>query len=240
MKLITCVLALLACLPIAAAQAQTSSPAAANATTAAKRTDIYHVFMAKAAPGKAKDMESWVKEPDPKNPNAKTIVFRHQEGDSWDYVTVEYLGKNAKVEVGQPNTMTPQQRSLVEWHGDTFVAGPPWEEFAKAMGLDDASKSADAVYIVSDYRAVPGQRDELEKALSSPAQGDTASGTVLLAHVEGAPWNFLGITRYDSWDKLAESEKASIAQTKKGDGGWYGLRQSCAQHHDTLTDRILP
>ena len=37
--------------------------------------------------------------------------------------------------------MTPQQRMLTEWHNDTFVAGPSWSEFAKAMGLDgDAVK----------------------------------------------------------------------------------------------------
>lgn len=241
MKTLTCALALLACLPFAAAQAQDPSPSTANSTTATTRTDIYHVFIAKAAPGKAKEMEAWLKEPDPKNPHAKSIVLRHEEGDSWDFVAIEYIGKSAKVEVGEPNTMTPQQRSLVEWHGDTFVSGPPWADFAKEMGLDaGAEKSADSVYLVSDYRAVPGQRDELEKALNNPQQGDTAAGSVLLAHVEGAPWNFLGITRYDSWDKLAESEKSSMAQTKKGEGGWYNLRQSCALHHDTLTDRVSP
>jgi hypothetical protein len=241
MKRLTCALALLACLPFAAAQAQNSSPAAANAATSAKRSDIYHVFIAKAAPGKAKEMENWLKEPDPKNPHAQTVVFRHEEGDAWDFVAIEHIGKTATVELGEPNTMTPQQRSLVEWHGDTFVGGPPWAEFAKELGLDaDSTKSADSVYIVSDYRAVPGQRDELEKALNTAPNGDTASGTVLLAHVEGAPWNFLAITRYDSWDKLAESEKNSMADTKKGEGGWYELRKSCAQHHDTLTDRVSP
>jgi hypothetical protein len=241
MKALTSALALLACLPFAVVQAQNSSSTAANATTSAKGSDIYHVFIAKAAPGKAKEMENWLKEPDPKNPHAKVVVFRHEEGDAWDFVAIEHIGKTATVEVGEPNTMTPQQRSLVEWHGDTFVSGPPWADFAKEMGLDaGTTKSADSVYLVSDYRAVPGQRDELEKALKTPPQGDTASGTVLLAHVEGAPWNFLAVTRYDSWEKLAESEKNGMAQTKKGEGGWYELRVSCAEHHDTLTDRISP
>ena len=241
MKALTCALALLVSMPLAALQAQQPSPAMATATTTAKRTDIYHVFIAKAAPGKAKELEAWLKEPDPKNPHAKGILLRHQEGDAWDYVAIEYIGKSAKVEVGQPNTMTPQQRLLMEWHTDTFAAGPSWAEFAKQMGLDSgAASSADSVYIVSDYRAVPGQRDELEKSLSNPGPGDTTSGSVLLAHVEGGPWNFLGIQHYDSWDKFAEGEKNSMAQTKKGEGGWYELRQSCAFHHDTLTDRIMP
>ena len=136
--------------------------------------------------------------------------------------------------------MTPQQRMLTEWHGDTFVAGPSWADFSKALGLDDASKSSGSVYVVSDYRAAPGHRDELEKMLSESTPGDTASGNVLLAHLEGAPWNFLAIVRYDSWEKYAEGEKSSIAQTNQGQGGWFQLRDHCALHHDTITDRIVP
>ncbi|HEY1582337.1 MAG TPA: hypothetical protein VGF73_04465 [Chthoniobacterales bacterium] len=225
--------------PLVSLQAQ--KPMTEKEGAASKPTDVYHVFIAKAAPGKAKEMENWLKEPDPKDPKAKILILRHEEGDSWDFVVIQYMGKSAKVEVGEPNTMTPQQRSLVEWHGDTFVSGPPWAAFAKEMGLEGAAaKSADSVYLVSDYRAVAGQRDALEKSLSTPPQGDTASGNILLAHLEGAPWNFLAIARYDSWDKVAESEKASMAQTKQGQGGWYELRESCAQHHDTLTDRVSP
>ena len=40
-----------------------------------------------------------MKQPDPKNPQAKGIVLRHQEGDSWDFVAIEHIGKTAKVEV---------------------------------------------------------------------------------------------------------------------------------------------
>ena len=237
------VLALCGLVPATALQAQGTSPAAKMAKTSAtnpKRTDVYHVFIVKAAAGKAKEMESWLKQPDPDHPDAKGIVLRHQDGDAWDYIAIEHVGAKATVEIGG-TPMTPNQRMLTEWHGDTFVAGPPWAEFAKAMGLDaDASKTAGSVYTVSDYRAVAGHRDEMEKMLSEPASGDTSSGNVLLAHIEGAPWSFLAIVRYDSWEKFAENEKNSIAQTSQGKGGWYELRNHCALHHDTLTDRILP
>jgi hypothetical protein len=238
------ILALVGLVPITASQAQGTSPAAKSekpaAASASKRTDIYHVFFVKAAPGKAKELESWLKEPDPDHPNTKGILLRHQDGDSWDYVAIEYIGAKATVETGG-TPMTPNQRMLTEWHNDTFVAGPPWTEFAKAMGLDgDAAKTAGSAYVVSDYRAVPGHRDDLEKMLTEPAPGDTSSGNILLAHVEGATWNFLGIARYDSWEKFAENEKNSIGQTNKGSGGWYELRNHCALHHDTLADRIQP
>jgi hypothetical protein len=237
------VLALLGLGPATALQAQGTSPAAkSEKTTAAnaKRPDVYHVFIVKAAAGKAKELENWLKQPDPEHPNTKGIILRHQDGDAWDFIAVEHIGAKATVETGG-TPMTPNQRMLTEWHGDTYVAGPSWADFAKAMGLDgDASKTAGAVYTVSDYRAAPGHRDELEKMLNNTAPGDTSAGNVLFAHLEGAPWNFLALVRYDSWDKFAENEKNSIAQTSKGQGGWYELRNHCALHHDTLTDRILP
>ena len=239
MKLLIRTLALLAFMPLAALQAQQSPSAAAKSSAAPKRTDIYHVFIVKAALGKAKELQDWLKQPDADHPNAKGILLRHQDGDSWDYVAIEHIGAKATVDLSQ-TPMTPQQRLLAEWHGDTYVAGPSWSDFSKALGLDDASKSAGSVYVVSDYRAAPGHRDDLEKMLSEATPGDTASGNVLLAHVEGAPWNFLGIVRYDSWEKYAEGEKNSVAQSNKDQGGWFELRAHCALHHDTLTDRIVP
>jgi hypothetical protein len=239
MKLLRHILALFALLPLALSQAQQPT-SASKASTAPNRTDIYHVFVIKAAPGKAKDLQDWLKQPDPQHPDTKGIVLRHQDGDSWDFVAIEHIGTSATVDLKGPQ-MTPQQRMIGEWHADTFVAGPSWADFAKEMGLDgDASKTAGSVYVVSDYRAVPGHRDELVKMLAEKAPGDTSSGNVLLAHVEGAPWNFLSIARYDSWEKFAENEKNSVAQTNKGSGGWYELRNHVALHHDTLTDRILP
>jgi hypothetical protein len=95
--------------------------------------------------------------------------------------------------------------------------------------------------VVSDYRSAPGHRDQLEKTLSAPpAAGDTSTGTILLAHLEGASWNFVTVIRYDSWEKFAANESNSVAQTNKGQGGWFDLRDHVACHHDTLTDRISP
>ncbi len=238
MKRLTRAFALLIFMPLLSVHAQQTS-AAAKAAVAPKRTDVYHVFFVKSALGKAKELQDWLKQPDPDHPNSKGIVLRHQDGDSWDFVAIEHIGAKATVDMsGTP--MTPQQRTLTEWHNDTFVAGPSWSDFSKALGLDDAAKSSGSVYVVSDYRAAPGHRDELEKMLSEATPGDTASGNVLLAHLEGAPWNFLGIVRYDSWDKYAEGEKNSTAQSNKNQGGWFELRNHCALHHDTLTDRVLP
>jgi len=206
------------------------------------RTDVYHVHFTHAALGKAAPLADYLKTEDPKSPMpSHRIVLRHQDGDDWDYVVIEHLGTKATIEAAG-NPMPPAARDLSSWHGDTFVNGPSWPEFVRALGLgDNAAKTAGSVYVVSVYRAAPGHRDELEKDLSAaPAANDPIAGAVLLQHLEGAPWTFLAVTRYNSWHDYATSETMSVSETNKGTGGWFTLREHMSYHADTLTDRIAP
>jgi hypothetical protein len=217
--------------------------AAAQNDTAkiAVRTDLYHVHFAKAALGKAAEEATFLKTPDPNNPmGSHMIVLRHQDGDDWDYVVIEHLGTSTTLKVSP--APTPSGAPLNAWHTDTFASGPSWPDFVKAMGLgDDASKTAGAVYTVSIYRAAPGRRDDLEKQLSeAPSAGDTVAGMLLLQHMEGAAWQFLSISRYNSWQDFATGEAASVAMTNKGQGGWARLRDVTSYHTDTIADRIAP
>jgi hypothetical protein len=235
--------------PVPFVQAQgTPKPAATEKTAApagaGKRTDVYHVHFTKAALGKGAQLGDWLKTPDPKAPMpGHFVVLRHQDGDAWDYVAIEHLGTKATVEAAG-TALPPDKRDLSDWHNDTFVNGPSWEEFTRAMGIDgdSAAKTSGSVYVVSVYRPAPGHRDGLEKMLSElPTQpADASSGNVLMQHLEGGPWTFLAIARYNSWDDFATGEKNSVAQTNKKDGGWLRLRDHAAFHNDTLTDRIAP
>ena len=116
------------------ATATTTSPAAAAspaATSAASaRTDVYHVHFTHAAPGKANALADSLKQPDPTSPMpGHMVMFRHQDGDSWDYVTIEHLGTKATVDAARP-TPPPAAaagRDASDWHTDTFVSGPSWE-----------------------------------------------------------------------------------------------------------------
>jgi hypothetical protein len=203
------------------------------------RTDVYHVHFAKATLGKAVEEGDFLKKPDPTAPMpGHYIVLRHQEGEDWDYAVIEHLGTSATIKA----TGTPAPagaRDLNAWHGDTFVNGPAWPEFAKAMGLDDPTKSAGSVYVVSVFRAAPGHRDELEKSLAQPT-GPAVAGAVLMQHLEGGPWQFLTVQRYNSWQDFATDEKSSAADTLKPDGGWLAVRNHSTYHNDTITDRIFP
>jgi hypothetical protein len=233
-------------LPVTFVQAQgTPKPGGTEKIAGAgKRTDVYHVHFTKAALGKAVQLGDWLKTPDPKAPMPDHfIVLRHQDGDAWDYVVITHLGPKATVEAAG-TAVPPDKRDLSAWHNDTFVNGPSWEEFTRAMGIDgdSASKSSGSVYSVSYYRPAPGHREQLEKMLSEAPSGptDTTSGNVLMQHLEGGPWTFLAIARYNSWEDFAKGEKNSVAQTTKKDSPWSSLREHTDFHTDTLTDRIAP
>ena len=208
----------------------------------AARTDVYHVHFTAAAPSKAIQLADFLKTSDPKDPmSGHRLVLRHQYGDAWDYVVIQHLGSKATVEAAG-NPAPKAARDASAWHTDTFVNGPAWPEFVRAMGLGDQSaKTAGAVYVVSVYRTVPGHRDELEKALSAaPAVGDTSAGTIVMQHLEGGAWNYLGVIRFNSWQDLAANENNGRAQMMKNEGGWFELRDHAAFHNDTVTDRIAP
>lgn len=221
-----------------------ASPAPGASTKPATRTDVYHVHFTKAALGKSTQLADNLKRPDPQDPmSGHALVLRHQEGDAWDYAVIQHMGPKATVEAVRPGP-SPGVRDLSDWHNDTYVNGPSWPEFAKAMGIDeggDKSKTAGSVYIVSVYRPAAGHRDELEKMLGeAPAAGDTAAANVLFQHLEGGPWTFLAVARYNSWSDFATSETNSVAETSKGQGGWFRLRELASFHNDTVCDRIAP
>lgn len=242
-------IALFGFLSVTSIHAQTSPKLATGAKQAApagvgKRTDVYHVHFAKAALGKAAQLGDWLKTPDSSNPMPNHfIVLRHQDGDAWDYVVITHLGPKASVDAAG-TAMPPDKRNLTEWHTDTFVNGPSWEEFTKAMGIDADSKSktTDSAYVVSYYRPAPGHREQLEKMLGAVpgAPGDTTAGNVLMQHLEGANWTFLTVARYNSWDDFAKGEKSGVADTTKKDSPWSQLRDHTDFHTDTLADRITP
>jgi len=206
-----------------------------NAPAAA--TDVYHVHFAKAAPGQAAALGKSLMTPDKTSPMPEHfVVLRHQEGDDWDYVVIQHLGAKAEVTVSTPPP-TDAQRALNAWHNDTFASGPSWAEFSKQMGLGGA---AGQVYIVGVQRAVPGHREQLLKALTAPASGKVQTGEVLLQHMEGSEWTLATITRYNSWQDLANDRVAAAAAGDTAAGGWADIRQHSAFHRDTIADRIYP
>ena len=201
-------------------------------------TDIYHVHLAKAAPGQAAALGKELSQPDPTAAMPDHfVVLRHQEGDDWDYAVIQHLGQKPTVAIPPaPGAIA----NLRAWHTDTFVSGPSWADFTREMGIG-GSGMATALYVLGFHRATPGHQTQLEQALNQPAAADAKvqTGTLFLRHVEGSDWQFLTITRYNSWQDFGAGQAANVADPS-APGGWADIRQHSAFHRDTIADRIYP
>ena len=193
-------------------------------------TDVYHVTFVKAAPGQADAVAKTFQQQDPKDPMAAHFVLlRHQEGDDWDYVHIQHVGKQATVAITPipPAASQPTQA----WHNDAFVAGPSWAEFSKLITGPPTS-----IFIVGVHRSAPGMRAQLLEILNRPdPSAKVPMSATTLEHIEGGNWQFLNLVRYNSWQDLAAHRSASGASA-----GWSEVRQHSAYHVDTIADRVGP
>ena len=222
--------ALIVCL-VGPADARQAAPA---------QGDVYHVHFTKAAPGQGAALAAELAKPDPSVPMPDHfIVLRHQQGDDWDYCVIQHLGPKASVDAAP--SPVPPSAALSAWHTDSFVAGPPWAEFVKSMGIgDSAGTTAGSVYALGVFRAVTGHREQLEKVLREPEPSKVPVSRVVLQHLEGGPWQFIALDRYNSWQDFATDSTASTPATSAGADGWLRSREHASFHRDTLADRIAP
>ncbi len=162
-----------------------------------------------------------------------------QEGDDWDYAVIQHLGQKPTITATAPAPAAAQD--LRTSHTDTFVSGPSWADFTREMGIGESARPG-AVYVLGFHRAVPGHRAQLETALNQPGAPDAKikTGTVFMRHIEGSDWQYLTITRYDSWQDFATDRVAAAAAAATTPGGWADIRQHSAGHRDTIADRIHP
>jgi hypothetical protein len=198
---------------------------------------IYRISAFRAAPGHFRDLEKLLSATPQPGADAGdlALVFRHRQGNEWDFMTIEHMGPQATIAGGTTASAPDSPFSqMAAWHGDTYASGPPLEEFRRALNITGAQAPA-GVYTVSDYQAAAGHRGALRQALDKIA-ADAPGRTVLLSHVEGAPWTFLAIQRYDSWRQLADDEEKEMTQAAGGGSADMGvqLRDSMAVHHDTI------
>lgn len=228
-------------IPFVAAILLTATTAVAQqpAQPQAPASELYHVHISKAAPGKLTELiDAYKKGPAPAadEPQVTPIMLRHRDGDEWDLITITPLGKQTTLTANAaPQALQDYYQrvgSLTDWHNDTFVVGPSWAMVQKALVV----AKGEPVYVVTDYRALPGHRPQLRQVLDRNAQ-DTPGRNVLFAHVEGAAWNFLNITRYDSWAEMGAPPPQPPAGTQPQEQG-LAIREHMAVHHDTIATYV--
>ncbi|HET6668613.1 MAG TPA: hypothetical protein VFH15_00145 [Pyrinomonadaceae bacterium] len=208
-----------------------------QAQQAAPALELYHIHFSKAAPGKLPQLIDAYKTgpaPEAGQPQVTPIIMRHREGGEWDLVTITPLGKQITLTASAPSQAVQDYYTklgpLSDWHGDTFATGPAWAVVQKALV---PAKDAQPVYVVSDYRSLAGHRAQLRQILDRNEQ-DTPGRSVLFAHVEGAPWNFLTVTSYDSWNAIGAPPPQPAAGTTPRPEAGLELREHMAVHHDTI------
>ncbi|MGI9165855.1 MAG: hypothetical protein ACR2G5_05640 [Pyrinomonadaceae bacterium] len=202
--------------------------------------ELYHIHVSKAAPGKLPlliDAYRSGPAPEASQPQVTPIILRHREGGEWDLITITPLGKQMTLTANAAPQAVQDYFTrlgpLSDWHGDTFVVGPSWAVVQKAL---IPAKDAQLVYVVSDYRSLPGHRTQLRQILDRNAQ-DTPGRSVLFAHVEGAPWNFLTVTSYDSWAAVGAPPPQPAAGGPQQEPG-LAIREHMAVHHDTIASYV--
>jgi hypothetical protein len=220
-----------ACLAwITPALAQQPSPPAAP-------QEIYHVHVVKATAGKLTELIEVYKTavaPDPGDPQVNPIILRHREGGEWDIIVITPRGKDHTLSSGAPSQATQDFNQKViplsDWHADTFTVGPSWDVVQKALL---PAGGAQTVYTVTDYRALTGHRTQLRQTLDKIVE-QGGGRNVLFSHVEGAPWNFISVTRYDSWADLGQQQTAPAGPQDPS----LDLRRDMAVHHDTVATYV--
>jgi hypothetical protein len=228
----------------------TPSQAAAQPTQSQPAPHVYHLTAMRAVPGRASELLKLLTAPPSAGQAASdfAVVFRHREGHEWDFLLIEHMGASATVSVGPAPQADSPFSQVAAWHGDTYAAGPPLDEFRRALNLTAAPAAGQspsrAIYAISDYMTAPGHRTQLRQQLDQIAS-QTPGRSVTLTHVEGAPWTFVAITRYDSWRQFADEQDAEDAETAKNTsskGPGLLLREHMAMHHDTLANvaAVLP
>jgi len=162
-----------------------------------------------------------------------------------------------------------RMRGLRTQHGDTFTSGPAWADVRTALlggsaaaamaasstgttGSGAATGTAGAgraaalganvpegtVYTVTTYRSLPGHRDQLADTLRRVA-GLFPDRRTIFQHVEGAPWEFVLLQRFDSWTALGAEDDAPPERLKaqgfaNDEAIGLELRQHAAEHRDTI------
>ena len=226
-----------------------AQPPSATGQAGMQAQELYHVHFVKAAPGKIAELvgayrETPVAEGEPGPP----LIFRHLQGDDWDLLVLTPLGKEETVRTAatpEEQRSVERMRGLRAQHGDTFTAGPAWPEVRAAL-LGEGSErptgtaggSAGPIYTVSTYRSLPGHRDQLGQTLQRIAALYPDRRTIL-QHVEGAPWEFVVISRFDSWSALGEDQAAPAEKLRSqgfasNEAIGTELRQHLAEHRDTI------
>ncbi len=212
--------------------------------------ELYRVHFFKAAPGKLPDLiEAYRNAPVPDNVTPRPMVFRHLLGDDWDVMVIYPLGAKASLDANPPPLPDAlrrfRERVMADyaWHSDIYFSGPRLAEVQNVLALPQGAARG-GVYVAAYYTALAGHHKALEDVLKRDQATARSATTLLFEHVQGAPWEYLAIYRYASWQEWAAAESDSGADDRARAQGFADsadiglqLRLHAGSHHDNVLGR---
>lgn len=234
-----------------------ASAAAQPVPARTAKTELYRFVIIQAAPGRLLDLIDLYRKRAPvirAGGDEVPFVVRHSQGDHWDLVLIypsgtwsEYYSKEriAKREAAAEASGTPSAEfarlfdSMVAWHEDLYVEGPPLDVFRAHV------KDAGLLHFEM-MQALPGKRETLveERRMENAFNRGRGRGeTLIFVHDQGAAWDVITLAAYHNWRHYAESEtippEVSDAAAKKAgfasaDAVGPYMRTLISTHRDTL------
>jgi hypothetical protein len=225
--------------------------------TAEPGTELYRFVIIQAAPGRLLDLIDLYKKRAPvvvAGGDELPVMVRHSQGDHWDLLVIypsgsftEYYSREriAKREAaanasGVPSAEFARQfYSMVAWHEDIYVQGPPLAAFRAHL------KDAGLAHFEM-MQALPGKREALieERRMENAYnQGRGRPTTIIFTHDQGAAWDVITLAAYRNWRHYAESETvpSDVSEQAARKAGFAGadaigpyMRTLISTHRDTL------
>ena len=220
-------------------------------------TYLYRFSMLQAAPGRLVELIDFLKSRATAlaaGGDQLPYIVRHSQGDHWDLLVVyplgslaEYYGRDreaARAAAGgatglAPVVFAPAFRSMLAWHEDLFVLGPPVDAFR--AHVDGAGLAHFEM-----MQALPGRYEQLveERRMENAFNRGRGRGeTLIFTHELGAAWDVVTLGVYRNWREYAESDTipAEVAQEAARKAGFASaeavgpyMRTLISTHRDTL------
>jgi len=240
------------------ASAQAQAPLPGESSSGPREgTYLYRFAIIQAAPGRLVDLIDLYKKRAPvvvAGGDELPYIVRHSQGDHWDLVVIypsgsftdyysrERIAKREAAADASGLSMAEFARlfySMVAWHEDLYVAGPPIEAFRAHV------KEAGLLHFEM-MGALPGKREALieERRMENAFNRERGRGqTLIFTHEQGAAWDVVTLAAYRNWRQYAEYETippevseaaARKAGFKSADGVGPYMRTLISTHRDTL------
>jgi hypothetical protein len=215
------------------------------AGAAADSATLYRVLLLRAAPGRLLEVIDLYKQHLPAYDALRELrpfIMRHSQGDQWDLLLLFPMTAD-RVQASDAAWFGAAVAPRVAWQEEVFVAGPPRDRVAAALGTGD-------FYHIEMHLALAGKQADLVREREMENAFERWLGRpedLIFTRVAGASWDVISIGTFRDIRHYAESadipparqdSAARAAGFTSADAIGPYLRTVIASHHDTLARAV--